>query len=170
MLARRIVLCVLFAGAVMGLIATLRLAAVVAATPARLWLVEYPRLVDLSAPPPQSVSERADALAQYLRDAALFSARAKACAHINDLPRVPPCLAVIDDALRASPSSGELWLFRARVVLQSSGLDEPFLFALRRSYQSAPREGWIAAERVVLGLRLYPLLPPDLQRRAESDL
>jgi len=42
--------------------------------------------------------------------------------------------------------------------------------ALRNSYRTAPVEGWVASERVVLGLRLFPALPPDLQDGVRSDL
>ncbi len=46
----------------------------------------------------------------------------------------------------------------------------PMLDALRHSFVTMPREGWVASERVVLGMKLYPLLPADLQRHVQSDL
>lgn len=159
-----------------GLVATARLGAVLAATPASVWLVEYPRLVDLSTPVAPTVRSRADYLAAYLDDPALFHARQAACVPASENganargERGADCLTVIDDTLRSNPSSGELWLLKAQVLMSQTGVGDEIFEALRNSYRTTPREGWIAAERVLAGLRLYPLLPADLQQDVLSDL
>jgi hypothetical protein len=38
------------------------------------------------------------------------------------------------------------------------------------SYRTAAKEGWIAAGRVILGLRLYPVLSEDLKAKVGDDL
>lgn len=166
-------------GLFVSLAATVRLAAVVAATPERLWLVEYPRFVDFAQPASAAVRLRADAVAEYITDPSLFHARQTVCANAFQAPAsdngasgdvIDACLRVIDEALMGNPASGELWLLRANVLLRAEGIGEPVFDALRHSYQSTPREGWIAAERIVLGLRLYPLFPSDLQTGVASDL
>lgn len=80
-------------------------------------------------------------------------------------------MALIDTALGADPSNGELWLYKvtSRLVRQRK-LGSVSFDALRNSYFAAPIEGWIAAERVILGLRLYPVLPEDLQALVDRDL
>ena len=173
-MARRIVLALAFAGLVVTAIATVRLGAVVAATPARLWLIEYPRLVDLAEPADESTRSLAEWLVRFLDDPDLLRARIGVCAEIAGArgpnTGLESCLAVLDDALRANPSSGELWLFRASLLFYANELGPPIATALRYSYRTSPREGWLAAERILLGLRLYPLLPTDLQADVRSDL
>ena len=80
------------------------------------------------------------------------------------------CLAQINEALQASPSNGELWFFKASTLAAEGDFGEAMMNALRNSYRTAPVEGWIASERVILGLRLFPILPPDLQGGVRSDL
>ena len=179
-MARRIVLSLVVIGLAISLAATARLGVVVASTPSSLWLVEYPRLVDFSVPVSPSVEVRAEAVSRYVSDVELFHGRIDDCASVAlhasaDRDKGPGeqirrCLAAIDDALQANPASGELWLFKASVLMLSSEFGQPMQDALSHSYLTTPREGWIASERVVLGLRLYPLLPPSLQHNVLSDL
>jgi hypothetical protein len=80
------------------------------------------------------------------------------------------CFGKIDAALRAAPASGELWLFKASKLASEGQFGEPMMNALRNAYRTTPAEGWIASERVILGLKLFPALAPDLQARVRSDL
>jgi hypothetical protein len=176
MTARRFVLSLSWIGLALALALCLRLGAVIAATPPRLWLSDYPG-VDVSVPPSPSTGRLADWLSGFVSDPALFQARAAACGYLNQpQPELPPaatvakCLAVVDDALRSNPASGGLWLFRAEVLLNSGESGDSLSAALRHSYEVSPREGWIAGERVLFGLRLYPVLRPDLQAHVVSDL
>ena len=119
-----------------------------------------PRLVDLSPPTDTSIVTVSSDLSGLLVDPALFYGSEKVCAPYGDSAPLPTgeagadlqrkCLAAIDDALRANPSSGELWLFEARVLFRSGDLGDAMVDALRRSYRTTPDEGWIASERVLL--------------------
>ena len=79
-------------------------------------------------------------------------------------------MAIVDEALRASPASSELWLFKASQYAAAGNFGEEMMKSLRNSYRTAPREGWIASQRVLLGLRLFPALAPDLQASVSADL
>ena len=177
--AGKLVLLFAAIGLSIGLFATLRLAAVVAATPESLWFAENPRLVDPALSVAPSTQSRAEALARLLDEPSLIRGRLPACHSVLD-PTADPgpagtasdarCQEVIDAALRAAPSSGELWLFKAAVFVRSADIGAPAFAALRNSYRTAPREGWIASARVILGLRLWPFLPADLQASVRGDL
>jgi hypothetical protein len=157
-------------GFIVGVTAVARLGVVVAATPPAVWLDGYPRFVDLSLPIDPSRASLADAAANLVQDPALIRARLGLCQQRSDAEDpAGQCIRVVDDALRAAPSSGELWLFKADRLMRAGQLAGS-LAALRQSYRMAPREGWIASARVVLGLQLYPLLPRDLQVATTDDL
>jgi hypothetical protein len=162
-------------GLLLGAMAALRLGAIVSATPASLWLDPYPRLVDPASPVDNATRSRAEFLAGVLGDASLMRSAIDLCirgAHAAagpDESESVRCLSVIDQALRSMPSSGELWLAKARLLLVDGQDGEPVFDALRNSYRVSAREGWIAGGRVVLGLRIFPLLPPDLQERVKND-
>lgn len=171
---RLLVLGLAAAGIVVGGVAVLRLGAVVSATPASLWLEPYPRLVDTGTPVDEATRSRAEFLAGVLGDASLMRGAIDSCVRAavradagdNAMGR---CLGTIDRALDAMPSSGELWLEKARLLLVSGESGGPVFDALRNSYRVSPKEGWIAGGRVVLGLRIYPSLPVDLQERVKDD-
>ncbi len=170
-------------GVVIGIVSTLRLGAVVAATPRGELFDELLRLADPAVTVGQGAADLADALSARLNDPALFRARMAFCEQAAPAladagpdaggaadPTYQRCLDAIDDALRAGPSSGELWLYKAMVLAEASEVDEQTIAALRNSYRMSPREGWIATARSILGLRLYPLLPGDLQDDVRADL
>jgi hypothetical protein len=179
-LARNIVLALTVIGASIVLLATGRLGAVIVATPDQLWLNEFPRLVSFSDAASPVVQSRAALVSQYLNDPALFYSSIDRCASAQGsetrpansaaTDRTRDCLAAIDVALRANPSSGELWLLKATVLIRTGDLGADMIDALRGSYRTTPREGWIASERVLVGLRLYPLLPADIRNQVAADL
>jgi len=165
---------VIFLGCAMGIIAlaaVVRLGLVVSATPQRDWLSELPLLLSSPSPVEPATSERAETLQRFLRDAELVPARMARCrAEEATAQSSADCVAVITDGLDAKPASGELWLGRAVWLLQD-GSDLPAVFqALSTSYKVARLEAWVASGRVTLGLRLYPLLPPELQQAVQEDL
>jgi hypothetical protein len=172
---RKIVLALTALGLAVCILATARLAAVVAATPPERWLAQDTRLIDLSVRVSPSTEVLAEQLSRLIGDPSLLRGRLARCSGEQGQPVVPPaereaCLAAIDDALRAAPSSSELWLFRATTLARSSDFGDALLAALRNSYTTGPREGWVASGRVVLALRLWFFLPPDLQDSARGDL
>jgi hypothetical protein len=42
--------------------------------------------------------------------------------------------------------------------------------ALQKSFRMAPHEGWIATSRVIFGLQVYPMLPPEVRAAVREDL
>lgn len=167
----RLALGLILIGMLTCLIATIRLGAVVAATPTSLWFVEYPRLVDLSVPVSADVKARADWAARYLGDPDLIRGKTASCGpETTESDGGASCLAALDAALLGNPAAGELWLLKANTLFRANQLGDALTTALRRSYEASPKEGWIAAERVLAGLRLYPLMPPDIQASTLSDL
>lgn len=152
--------------------ATFRLAAVVAATPSSQLFDEPLRLIEPDAATGPGALHRAEAIAERIRDPALFRARLEFCRAPNDGTALDPerCIAAIDDALKAAPVSGELWLFKAQMLAAFGMIGESLFESLRNSHRTAPREGWVALARSMLELRLYPLLPPDLKEATQADL
>ena len=179
--ARIAVLVMVAVAAIGGLFASARLGLLVVAMPTPVWLTEFSPLVGQPADADPTVRRLAERLADNLADSALVRGRHAACleevAAANKAADVghrtaalAACLAVIDDGLAANPLSGELWLERARLLSASGVFDAPLQTALRQSYATGPREGWIAAARLILALRLQPLLPPEFTPLILSDL
>lgn len=172
--SRNLVLGLATVGLILGALATVRLGAVVSATPASLWLDPYPRLVDPNASIDEGTRDRAVVLARVLGDPGLLRGAIDNCIRGGGSTGADgtseECLATIDSALRTVPSSGELWLQKARLLLVSEGLGEPVYDSLRNSYRVAPKEAWIAASRVVVGLRIYAALPDDLKEHVRNDM
>jgi hypothetical protein len=167
--ARAFTLAVIVAAVLVAAFASLRLAAVVSALPPAAWLDQVPLAVDPGHDDDPQVAGRAAAIANVIADPLLFGPQAAVCdSHEPD--DVATCERLLTAALAAAPASGELWLYKARVLAFNAQDDETMLAALRNSYRFAPREGWIAADRVVLGLTLYPLLPADLRSDVVGDL
>jgi hypothetical protein len=160
------------AAALVGLVTAVRLGAMVSITPESLWFVENPRLLNPSIEISESTKARAGALATLFRDPALFRARASGCFAASGAGEssAEECTTAIDDALRAAPLSGELWLMKAIVSFRDAQDRASAFEALQKSYAASGKEGWLAVERVVFGLRLYPLLPDDLKALILEDL
>jgi hypothetical protein len=172
---RFVVLALAVIGISVGALATLRLAAVVSGTPVSLWLESYPRLLGGELQEATGWQSRAKSLAPLLGDPALMRAQLESCLVAEEPGSTQPanaidCVKGIDNALQLAPFSGELWLERARRLLLAGEFGEPVFETLRIAYRVAPREGWIASGRVVLGLRMFPLLPSDLRGRVKDDL
>ncbi len=169
--ARRAVLVMSLACLSAGIVATARLGIVVAATPGPLLLVEPVRYIEPSVRADAATIARADVAASLLNDAGLIRARIEHCTgEEGEAVEPAECLAVVDDALRAAPSSGELWLLRASLLVQFGEFGAPFQTALANCFAVAPREGAVVVPRLGLELRLYPILSAELQKQARTDL
>lgn len=169
--ARRAILIMTLTCLVAGIVAIARLGVSVASTPHALLLVEPVRYIEPSVHVDSGTLARADAAAAWLDDAGLIRARIEHCRAGEGRPvDRAACLAVVDDALRAAPSSGELWLLRASLLAQFDEFGAPFHTALANSFVVAPREGSIVVPRVGLELRLYPILSAELKEQAKTDL
>lgn len=165
--------------AVLGL-ATLRLALVTAATPEGLWLVEYPPLLPEPGTVDAAVVDRARWVARFVSDPRLDTALLAPCTDARASARAAgdlvalqaataECLVRVAAALDHAPLAGELWLQKA--LLQFELGDFPgFEDSLRLSYETAPREGWVAARRAPLGVTAHGALPEDLKALVMGDL
>ncbi len=146
-----------------------RLLLVNMATPSDIWLSEFTPMV--AAGNTGIASAIADALSPIVRDPALVRTRLMECS-ARDVPRgeADPCLAIVEEGLAILPTSAELWLERARILASDGSFDERFFESLRKSFEAAPREGWIAAQRLPFLLRHAERLPPDLTDVMTADL
>lgn len=161
----------LLLGMTLSLVLSLRLGVVVASVPRDLWLVESPALVQPGRAEDAGLKIRAEQAAQLVDDPFLTVARLPGCAvPTGARPDVTACLTVIDEALATAPLSGELWLARARMLLQSGDRGPSFRQALSNAYAAGPREGWLAAQRALLGLQIFSVLPKSLQDQVVADL
>jgi hypothetical protein len=169
--ARSAILVLTLISMAVGTVAVARLGISVAASPRSMLFVEPVRYIEPSLRADAATVARADAAASMIDDAGLIRSRIEHC-RVEDGKEIDAsqCLAVVDDALRASPASGELWLLRATLLAQFGEFGDPFRVALRNSFRAAPLEGWIVVPRLGLELRLYPALPADLQEQARTDL
>lgn len=150
---------------VIGALATLRLALVVAGTPRSSWLDEYPRMIEPDLAVSPAVLARTTAVSRVAADPSLARVQLAACRPANEI-----CRNEVDDALRVDPSSSELWSYRASLFVRTLDFREELYRSLRSSYVTGPREGWIAGGRVIFGLGLYPVLPEDLRGKVVGDL
>ena len=146
-----------------GVALTARLVAVIAATPSDSWLVEYEPVTQSNQP--AATGGWPVRVADWIGDAAIARALIGTCVSQSAAPVAEireRCMAAIDYGLAVTPASSELWLAKARLLSNQGILDEPFSEALRNSYATGAREGWIAAERLPFALRRREFLPDDL--------
>lgn len=172
---REIVMLCVCVGLAIASVSVLRLCLVVLGTPRTVWLEEYPRLADANRVVGATTAGFAQSLVDAVNDPILVSARMGECMsgleESGSRTSTPAsCIAVIDAGLRGNPASGELWAYKSDVIAGAGDFGTSMQAALRQAYRTAPREGWIAAGRVILGARLYPLLSGDLQDDVVGDL
>lgn len=155
--------------AVIGGLLGARLVLVSLATPSEIWLTEFTPMV--AAGDTRIASPIANIVAPIVRDPAVVRTRLMECA-ARDVPRgeADPCLAIVEEGLVMLPTSAELWLERARILAGDGLFDDRFFESLRKSFEAAPREGWIAAQRLPFLLRHEARLPPDLIDLMRADL
>ena len=81
------------------------------------------------------------------------------------------CLEILEGLLRENPGDGRLWLEMARIQSQEVGaLQSQALIALERSYDFAPREGWIIRVRTRFVLSVWQGLTPALKEKATAEI
>ena len=144
---------------------------VVAATPSALWMEEFTPIADSGLP--SVTTGLATSLSSRLSDSAVARVLIGDCIDqsVSPLSDIRAhCMQAIDYALTASPLSSELWLAQARLFAAQGMLDHRFAESISRSYATGPREGWIAAERLPLVLRLRDFLPMHLSNNIGSDV
>jgi hypothetical protein len=73
------------------------------------------------------------------------------------------CLAIINRMLSAAPANGRLWLEKAKLISEESGLDDDAIFALKKSFEYSAREGWVIDVRLKFLLSVWIGLTPELQ-------
>ena len=97
----------------------------------------------------------------------------------TNLKIIPTCaLGLAAICLQGRHPDAARWLELAQQSAQSfatmygsdGSFDERFFESLRKSFEAAPREGWIAAQRLPFLLRHAERLPPDLTDVMTADL
>jgi hypothetical protein len=73
------------------------------------------------------------------------------------------------NALSTSPLSGDLWLVAARLRRRLNGFDETAAHYLEASFRYAPREEFLALDRLVLSSQVSPLLSDEVKELAKRD-
>ncbi|MEO8667394.1 MAG: hypothetical protein ABI399_02695 [Bauldia sp.] len=154
------------------------MAAVVSSTPPSTWLPEFSSLVRSRLVVDPAIRARAGFVGRFIDDPALMLSRFPGCdpEPLTKVEAAPiaahesECLAIIEETLSRAPYSGELWYAKALWLVKAGQTDSRLFEALRMSWRTAHKEGWIARGRVVLGFRLYPQLPEDLKQRVGDDL
>jgi hypothetical protein len=160
------------------LLASLRTAFVELAVPPSLWLSESRPFRAIRAEPRLTEIARGFAL-KLISDPSLIYSDAPSCRWIEftrpPMPHAPlsesaHCLSVVDDALRGAPASSELWLSRAELLAQRPDAEEAFDLALKNSYLTGAREGYLSPGRLTLVLSHWSWVSPDLRRAALNEL
>jgi TPR repeat protein len=81
------------------------------------------------------------------------------------------CIDAVRDALQSSPTDGRLWLELAIAKSGFEGVSDDAIEALRMSYATTLREGWIAKPRQEFAMKIWPRLPAEVRKHAlEQDL
>lgn len=148
-----------------------RLGVVVIATPPDIWLSESEPIASNQRPP--TADGWAVQAAERVRDPAIARALIGDCVAQSVIPDEElrgRCMDAIEYGLAALPASSELWLAKARLLANQGILDEAFAAALRNSYSTGAREGWIASERLPFALRRRAFLPDDLADDIGGDV
>jgi hypothetical protein len=83
---------------------------------------------------------------------------------------VASCSGIVRQMLQNRPADGRLWLEYARGLTLENGLDEKALEALNRSYELAPREGWLKESRTGFALSVWAGLSKELQDKAAAEV
>jgi hypothetical protein len=80
------------------------------------------------------------------------------------------CSTLIRSILEQRPADGRLWLEYARSVTTENGLDSEAIHALHRSFELAPREGWLREQRARFTLSIWPGLSTELREKAGDEI
>ena len=93
------------------------------------------------------------------------------CLQVSLLDGTSNCLIILQSLLRDNPANGRLWLEMARLrSREAKGLDDDALNALQRSFDYAPREGWITRVRANFVLSIWQGLSLQLQKTAKAEI
>lgn len=148
-----------------GVVLVGRLILVLGATPVTNWLDEFTPLTSRDAFP--AALSAAVAVRARVRDAAIAGTLLTGCG--AGAP-AGPCLDAVDYGLSANAVSAELWLERSQLLAGAGAFDERMARALSASYDLAPYDGWIAAARLPLALRVRSFLPAQAMEDIGRDI
>jgi TPR repeat protein len=91
----------------------------------------------------------------------------------KDLPALKrawrSCIDTLHTALRRSPTDGRLWLELATAKSGLDGIDHEVTEALRMSYVTALREGWISKPRQKFAKAIWASLPAEVMKLVLED-
>jgi TPR repeat protein len=178
---KRAVLVITLFLCLVGLISSLRILAVESTVPRSLILNKL-RLFGVSQARYLSSYVRPEALNGWISDRNFVHQQYLACSRErndanagDDLLTMKQswlhCIEILHDAVRQSPTDGRLWLELATTTADLEGVNNEVIEALRMSYVTAFREGWVAKSRQEFVTTIWPRLPPEVRKLAlEVDL
>jgi TPR repeat protein len=166
---------------VIGIISSFRTLAVEATVPHSLSFDDL-RLFDSQQAHDHSAFLEPDAIADWISDRSFVHQQYARCTEEKyqaitrkDLSAVRgawrECIEVLRQAVRRSPTDGRLWLELATETAGLEGVKTDATEALRMSYITALREGWIAKARQKFAKAAWANLPAEVRKLAlEGDL
>jgi hypothetical protein len=123
----------------------------------------------LNARPTGEPSRSSDLLGIAILRLHLFEAGLAASPTGTDLTNVDRTELAVNAALGSDPTNSFLWLSKYWLNTIRSGNVARSADLLRRSYEFAPNEGWIAIKRNPLALAAFESLPNQLERQAIDE-
>lgn len=75
----------------------------------------------------------------------------------------------VKSSLALNPADSFLWMLLYSIATTRNGFDPIHIKYIEQSYQSGPREGWVALRRNPLALAAFPLLDVSLRRMAVTE-
>jgi TPR repeat protein len=177
---KRVVLAITLCLGFVALLSSLRILAVESTVPRSL-ILDKVRLFAISHPHYLSSFVRPEAVDGWISDKTFVHQQYLTCrgrheGNAADDPLVlrrswQDCIDILHDAVRQFPTDGRLWLELATATADLEGVNNEVIEALRMSYTTALREGWIAKPRQEFVARIWPRLPAEVKKRAlEVDL
>jgi TPR repeat protein len=162
---------------VVGLLFSMRVLLVEATRPYTLWL-DGVRLFQpgiLAGSPAPLISPRL--LKPWITDSSMLQGEYASCltavktaqSQDNLLIARRACLHVLRAAVSGAPADGKLWLEIAIATAVLDGFGPQAVEALKHSYETAPREGWVAKNRLQFTLINWESLPEEIKDRTILD-
>ena len=129
----------------------------------------------------RQAADRVAASAELTCDARWLTAGLFVALQAADTARAEADLAMLDArlllarrvarrTLACAPTSAFAWLALSWIETTREGFDERWVRYLARSYETGPKEIWVAVRRNPIAMNLLPQLPPALQEKAMQEL
>jgi TPR repeat protein len=165
---------------VVGLLFSMRVLLVEATRPYTLWLdgIRLFQPGSLTGSPTPLISPQI--LKPWITDSSMLQGEYASCLNAvkitiaaqnkyNFLIARRACLHVLRAAVSGAPADGRLWLEIAIATAALDGFGPQAVEALKHSYETAPREGWVAKSRLQFTLKNWESLPEKIKDRTILD-